>query len=167
MLDTTAFLAGLPLHLPLPAYTTSLVVEEVKDFESKLKLDIALSIHRVTVRDPSPQHVRTVIEVARRVGEHGSLSETDVSVLALAHQLIEEGYKVILVTDDYAVQNVAAHMSIDYRPLRTMGIREPRSYIYMCPACGYVSTKPGEKRCPRCGTKLVKAPLRRAGRRVV
>ncbi len=157
VLDTTAFLAALPLQLPdAILYTTPSVLEEVRDQESRLRLETALVLERVRVVKPPVKTVRQVLDVAKRVGEHGSLSKTDVEVLALALHLSETMSNVVVVTDDYAVQNLAAHLGLDYMPLRTRGIRETRRFVYKCPACGYVSEKPGEKTCPICGTRLVK-----------
>ena len=63
------------------------------------------------------------------------LSETDTSVLALALDLLEEGKNPIVVSDDYAVQNVAEGINIAYQSLATLGIRQKFEWTYYCPAC--------------------------------
>ncbi|KSW11513.1 DNA-binding protein [Pyrodictium occultum] len=165
VLDTTAFIARWPLYAPGSGrlYTTSLVVEEVRDSWSREGLELALGLGRVEVRDPRPAALRRVLREAARAGLHSSLSRTDTSVAALALELAEEGLPVVVVTDDYAVQNLAAILGLEYMPLRTRGIERVEDYIVACPACGYVSRRPGERVCPVCGTPLRR--VRRRGRR--
>jgi len=161
VLDTTAFLAALPLML----YTARLVapprvVEEVRDRESRERLEVAAILDRVEVLEPAERYRWRVRRAAVRLGLHASLSETDVDVAALALQLRDEGEDVTVVTDDYALQNLLAKMGVGYMPLRTRGISEAREYTLVCPVCGYVSRRYGERRCPRCGVPLVKRPRR-------
>ena len=132
------------------------MVEEVRDAESKARLETALALGRVRVVSPPRAYVRRVAEASTEIGEHGSLSRTDLEVAALALYLRERGEPVTVVTDDYALQNLVAHLGLPFQPLRTRGIRGVRSYVYACPACGYVSRRPGERVCPVCGTRLVK-----------
>ncbi|MET1101852.1 MAG: NOB1 family endonuclease [Pyrodictiaceae archaeon] len=159
--DTTAFLAALQLQ----AYsyllvTTPDVIDEVRDSDSRDRLELALEVGRVKIGRPSNKHLHKVLSKAVDIGEHGVLSRTDIGVAALALELKEAGCEVIVVTDDYALQNLLSHLGIVYKPLRTRGITRRYKYIYVCPACGYVSYKPGERICPRCGTTLVKRRLK-------
>ena len=165
MLDTTAFLARWPLYAPPGSrlYTTSLVLGEVRDRESRSGLELALTASRVQVLDPPPGLVREAERLAARHGLHTVLSGTDLSVAALALLLREEG-EVVVVTDDYALQNLVALAGLRFMPLRTRGIVRAESYIAVCPACGYRSTRPGERVCPVCGTPLVRRSRRRRGR---
>ncbi|WP_228546789.1 NOB1 family endonuclease [Hyperthermus butylicus] len=163
VLDTTAFIARWPLYAPRGRmYTTSLVLGEVRDPSSREGLELALSLGRVEVRDPSPGSIRRVEKLAARHGLHVSLSRTDLSVLALALELAGEGRRVVVVTDDYSVQNLAALLGLEYRSLRTRGISRVEDYEAVCPACGYRSRRPGERVCPVCGTPLSR---RRTSRR--
>ncbi len=161
VLDTTAFIAALPLMV----YTARLVapprvIEEVRDRESRERLEVAALLDRVEVLEPEEGARRRVKRAAVKLGLHGSLSETDVDVAALALQLREQGEDVTVVTDDYALQNLLAKLGVEYMALRTRGIREAREYILVCPVCGYVSRRYGERRCPRCGVPLVRRPRR-------
>ena len=162
VLDTTAFLAALPLMI----YTARLVapprvIEEVRDRESRERLEVATLVERVEVVEPRERYRWRVKRVAVKLGLHTSLSDTDIDVAALALQLREEGGgEVTVVTDDYALQNLLAKLGVEYMPLRTRGIREAREYILVCPVCGYVSKRYGERICPRCGVPLVKRPRR-------
>ena len=157
ILDTTAFLAKYPLqqYSSYHLLTTPNVVSEVKDRESREALEIAIDIGRIQVIEPDRKYVERAIVISRSVGEHISLSKTDLSVLALALQYSIKG-SVIVITDDYALQNTLLQAGISFKPLRTIGIKTIRRYLVVCPACGYISTNIGEKRCPLCSSKLVK-----------
>jgi len=161
VLDTTALIARWLLYTPVRAYTTSLVVSEARDAGSREGAELALQLGRLVIRDPSP---RSVEEAWRRAHRHGlavALSETDVSVAALALELAGEGNDVVVVTDDYALQNLLGLMGLRFQPLRTRGIERLEEYVARCPACGYTARSPGERVCPRCGTPLRRYPRRR------
>jgi len=133
VLDTTALLAAIQLSMaPMDGntvlLTTSSNVEEVKDFENRSKLEVALEIGRIVVKDPDPRYVEKVVEVAKRVGSLGKLSFTDLQLVALALELRDEGMEVVVLSDDYHVQNLLAHLGIEFRALRTPGIREKKVF---------------------------------------
>ena len=162
VLDTTAFLAALPLML----YNARLlapprVIEEVRDQESREKLQVAMLLDRVEVVEPREKYRWRTRRAAAKHGLHVSLSETDIDVAALALQARDEYNDVTVVTDDYALQELLTHLGIRFQPLRTRGIREARDYILVCPVCGYVSRRYGERICPRCGARLVRRPRTR------
>ncbi|MCD6300559.1 MAG: nucleotide-binding protein [Staphylothermus sp.] len=157
VLDTSALLAKYQLLLPHSEYeiaTTSRVVDEVKDAENKDAVLLAISLNRVKVVDPPLKALCDTEKVVVKIGEHTSLSQTDISVAALALHYKSLGYKAIVITDDYALQNLLFHLGISFKPLRTIGIREARRYKVYCPKCGYVPRDPGEIICPICGSKL-------------
>ncbi len=157
VLDTSALLAKYQLLLPHSEYeiiTTSKVIDEVKDLENRDAVLLAISLNRVKVIDPPTKALRETKKVVIKIGELTSLSQTDMSVAALALHYKSLGYKVIVITDDYALQNLLFHLGISFKPLRTRGIREARKYKVYCPKCGYVPRDPGETICPICGFKL-------------
>jgi UPF0271 protein len=164
VLDATALIARWPLYAPRgELYTTSLVACEVKDEYSREGLELALQLGRLTIRDPSPKTVRRVEREAAKRGLHISLSRADISIIALALELKSEGKNVIVVSDDYAVENLAGLLGLSFQPVRTRGITRLEEYEAVCPACGYRSRDPNERVCPICGTRLVRV---RKGRTV-
>lgn len=91
-----------------------------------------------------------------------ALSRADASVLALALDLHKEGKTPIIVSDDYAVQNVAEGAGISYQSLATLGIRQKFDWTFYCPACFRRYPGAGDLEvCPVCGTKLKRKPLRK------
>ncbi len=162
VLDTTAIIARWPLYAPRgELYTTSLVVGEVRDQYSREGLELALALGRLQVRDPKPATLGRVEREAARVGLHVTLSRTDISVVALALELAREGRRVVVVSDDYAVENLAGLLGLEFQPVRTRGISRVEVYEAVCPACGYRSRRPGERVCPVCGTRLVRVRVGR------
>ncbi len=161
VLDTTSLLAALPLQLyNAILVTTPSTISEVRDRENFEKTNLSLSIGRIKILKPEKSYVDIVREKALAIGEH-TLSNTDIEIAALALQVSKEcreheDIEVVVMTDDYSLQNLLSHIGLEFMPLRTKGIREKRRYIVICPACGYRAKSISEKYCPVCGTKLVK-----------
>ncbi len=157
VLDAAALFARLQLALPLPCYTTPLVLAEVRDEYSRDGVEKALSTGKLLVKPPSKVHVDKACRIAQSVGEI-TLSRTDVEVLALALELFEAGYEVTVVTDDYSLQNVAKLAGLKVMPVKTRGIKRTKKYKVVCPACK-AKLDPAEVidgRCPICGSKVSK-----------
>jgi UPF0271 protein len=153
VLDSTAFYAGIPYQGNGRYYTTYLVLEEVKHHNVGSSL-----IHsRVQVTEPTPASVSTVRSTALKTGDLGALSQTDVSLLALAFDLkLTEG-GVSLVTDDFAVRNVAEILSIPLSQTSMQGGEWKNiSWKIYCKGCGRQYTNPKLTRCPVCGTDLIR-----------
>jgi endoribonuclease Nob1 len=151
VLDAGAFYAGTSfLSSNEQMYTTSAVLEEVRHIKNQFyALEALRDSGRLVIQDPEPNQIEIVLRASAKTGDRSSLSEADVSILALAIQLRKP-----LVTDDYAVANVAAVLNIEVKPA-TVGkeIRETRRWIYYCSGCSK-SFNSGDKECPLCGNKL-------------
>ncbi len=151
VLDTTAFYAGVPYtNTSENLVTTPDVISEVSN--ERTRSLIALS--KINVLQGTPQNLKTVQEAARKTGDT-SMSKADLSVLALCLNLNEEGNEAILLSDDFAVENVASRLGIKARPLMTNGIKTASEWVFFCPACGKRYTKQRSD-CLVCGTKLEK-----------
>ena len=111
VLDSTAFFAGIPFQGEGKYYTTYQVLDEVRGRGIGAQL-----IHsRVQVTEPSKESVLKVKEASNRTGDQKSLSEADTSILAVSLDLIKSkrDEEVVLVTDDFAVRNVAEVIGIN------------------------------------------------------
>jgi len=111
VLDSTAFYAGIPFQGEGKYFTTYQVLDEVRGRGIGAQL-----IHsRVQVTEPSKESVQKVKEASHRTGDQKSLSEADTSILAVTLDLIasKRGQEVVLVTDDFAVRNVAEVIGIN------------------------------------------------------
>jgi UPF0271 protein len=153
VLDSTAFYAGIPYQGNGRYYTTYLVLEEVKHHNVGSSL-----IHsRVTVTEPSPESIGLVKSTAAKTGDIGALSTSDISLLALALDLTRIDRGVRLVSDDFAIRNVAEVLAIRLSETSMKG-GEWRNITWRlhCNGCGKDYTNPKLAECPVCGTKLVR-----------
>ncbi|OFX16827.1 hypothetical protein A3K71_04635 [archaeon RBG_16_50_20] len=164
VLDTSALIMGLdPLGLELESFSVPEVTEELRDQTGpSYRLAISASSGKLRIRSPTPDSLKEISDKARTLGDKIALSNADASVLALALDLLKEGKTPVIVTDDYAVQNVAEGLGIAYQSLATLGIRQKFDWIFYCPACfrRYPGTGDLEV-CQVCGTKLKRKPLRK------
>jgi rRNA maturation endonuclease Nob1 len=153
VLDSTAFYAGIPYQGNGRYYTTYLVLEEVKHHSVGSSL-----IHtRVQVTEPSPESASLVRSTASKTGDIRALSTTDISLLALALDLTKREAGVRLVSDDFAVRNVAEVLAIRLSETSMKGGEWKNiAWKIHCNGCGKDYTNPKLIECPVCGTKLVR-----------
>ena len=153
ILDSTAFYAGIPYQGNGRYYTTYLVLEEVKHHN----VGSSLIQTRVMVTEPSQDSMNRVKTTAARTGDIGALSQTDISLLALALDLKGGDGGASLVSDDFAVRNVAEVLSI---PLAQSSLKGGEwkniTWKIYCRGCGKTYTNPKLTVCPVCGTQLVR-----------
>ncbi len=153
VLDSTAFYAGIPYQGSGRYYTTYLVLEEVKHNN----IGSSFLHSRVHVTEPSPDSVNKVKMTAMKTGDAGALSQTDLSLIALAMDLSIADGGVNLVSDDFAVRNVAKVLAI---PLAQTSIKGGawKNIVWKnyCRGCGKEYTNPKLTDCPVCGTRLVR-----------
>ena len=154
MLDSSAFYAGIPFSSNEPSYITSLVYNEIqhikKDHDA---IQILIETKRITVNEPENKFVTITINAAKKSGDFPNLSDQDISTIALSLQLRAE-----LVTDDFAVSNVAKNLNIKVIPVMTDGIKNVVTWKYYCPGCKIDFSKITE--CRRCGNKLKRKVMR-------
>ena len=166
VLDTSAFVAGLdPFSIEGDVFTVPGVVNEViKGSLSYLRLRTAEESGKLNIRAPGREALEEARAISAFMGDAISLSEVDVELIALAIELAREGREVILITDDYSIQNVAKKLGIAFSPVATFGIREELRWIIYCPACRRrFPSDIGSRVCPVCGTPLKRKPMRRRG----
>jgi len=80
-------------------------------------------------------------------GDYQQLSKQDMSSVALCLQLNGE-----LISDDFAVSNVAKNLGLKVNPSMTSGIKDVGNWIYYCAGCHKNFQNKSE--CPLCGNKL-------------
>jgi UPF0271 protein len=97
---------------------------------------------------PDPETVERIERAARETGDEATLSRTDVRLLATAFEL-----DATLVTDDYAMQNVAEKLDIAVDVIAQEGIDERREWQFQCQGCGRTFDE-NRDRCEICGSDL-------------
>jgi rRNA maturation endonuclease Nob1 len=164
LLDTSAFIVGYESsatdedHYTVP----SVRAELKKEVFQQLRLDIALKRGKIRLLSPENLYLDKVKTTAEELGEVAALSYTDMELLAGGLQLRAEGKMPVIVSDDYAVQNVADGLSLRHRSLAAPGITRRFNWIIYCPGCKRRFKKlPSRGFCPICGTTLKRKPLRK------
>ena len=149
-LDAGAFYTGLVfLSSAYQYWTTQAIFDEVKHIRrSHGAIEALLESNTLQVLNSDRKNIDKVVAAARRTGDYQKLSEADISVIALALQL-----KIPLVTDDYAVANVATTLKIPVKSVASKGVMHTRRWITYCSACGK-AFGPNAKECRLCGNRL-------------
>lgn len=150
-----------PLSASSRTYSVPAVGEEMlHDSLAYMRYRASLEHAALMIREPSDVARRTVQTESSQAGEEESLSKADKELLALAWDLEREGEQPIVVSDDYAIQNIAHILKLKFRSLATYGIRHRFSWILFCPACFRKFRKVETANCPICGTILKRKALR-------
>jgi UPF0271 protein len=125
-----------------------LVFEEVSHIQEKLSvMESLISNKRIMILEPSEDSIRMVKSIITQIGET-RLSDADISIIALSKE-----FNATLVTDDFAICNLAKTLSIELLNLGTKGIKERRKWIKFCKSCGR-GYPPTQRVCSLCGNKL-------------
>ena len=144
VLDSSAFIDDYTTEEQIA--TIPLVREELED-EAGYRFD-ALEGSGMRIHIPDPGTVERVERAARETGDAETLSRTDVRLLAAAFELDAR-----LVTDDYAMQNVAEKLDVGVEVVAQEGIDERRDWDFQCQGCGRTFDDHRD-RCAICGSDL-------------
>jgi UPF0271 protein len=162
VLDTSAFIQGYnPGGTNIKNFTVPIVRTELRG-NSKTRFDNSVTSGVLKLVSPEDHYVDMVENSTTQMGESDALSKTDKNILALGLQLDNEGYDPIIVSEDYAVQNMARELGINYQGLATPGIKKKIKWEIYCPGCRRTFKKPQpEDICKICGTKLKRRPRKK------
>lgn len=156
-----------PLGLNFESYSVPEVADELGDQTGpSYRLALSRSSGKLRIQNPTSASLEEVSKKSAALGDKVMLSRADTNVLALAVDLRKEDKVPVIVSDDYAVQNVAEELGIAYQSLATLGIREKFNWTYYCPACFRRYTQTELKVCPVCGTKLKRKPVQKQAAKV-
>ncbi len=144
VLDSSAFIDD--YHTDSRIATIPMVREELED-EAGYRFD-ALEGSGMRIHIPDSETVDQVKRAAVDTGDSDTLSQTDVRLLAAAFEL-----DATLVTDDYAMQNVAEKLDVDVDVIAQDGIEEHRDWQFQCQGCGRIFDEHHD-RCEICGSDL-------------
>lgn len=139
-------------------YTPPDIIAELKDQMSKLRIESMIASQTLLVKDTEQNYSIIVGQYCHEIGNTSRLSSPDKAVLSLALQEKEKNPEstVIVLTDDFEIQNTAKRMNIKFKPIRTKGIKYSAQFKRVCQACGE-NLLDDEESCPECGsTKILK-----------
>jgi len=149
-----------PLGLEFESYSVPEVTHELRQQTGpSYRLSVSTASGKMKIQTPSIASVNQVSDEARALGDKVVLSKTDTSIVALALDLGKEGKTPVIVSDDYAVQNVAEALKLNYQSLATFGIRQKFNWVLYCPACFRQYPTGDTQDCLVCGTKLKRKPV--------
>jgi UPF0271 protein len=147
VLDSSFFIEDRSLEGDEDALSLPGVRDELED-ASRFRFDATVG-QGMRLETPSDEAVREVRGAARETGDASVLSGTDIRLVALA---CDED--ATLVTDDYAMQNVASRLGVGSRGIGKKRIDEERDWRYQCAGCGRVYDE--KKRCGVCGSETTR-----------
>jgi len=154
ILDTSAILSGKPINLSdakliIPPKVSEEITPGGKDYQI---LQI-LKEKGLIINSPSKKSLDTIEKISIKTGDYTRLSPTDKELLALALDLHNQQHnEVIIITDDYSIQNVAQDIHIAYRGISQKGITKRLKWGIRCQGCGKQFKEPTQT-CPICGKK--------------
>ena len=154
ILDASAFYAGVPFRSSSDCYTTSLVYDEIKHIKKNHDaLGTLLETNRLKIREPDNQSTSTATKAAKDTGDFQQLSKQDISIIALCIEMKGE-----IISDDFAISNVARNLGLKISPIMTTGIKDVGKWVHYCPGCR--TNHSSGKECPMCGTPLKRKLLK-------
>ncbi|MCQ2972865.1 MAG: ribonuclease VapC [archaeon] len=160
VLDASAFINGFKLedkyNLTVPEIT-----EEIKDFQSKLILDLAIEDGKLTICDVEEEYMLHLEKTISDSGDILRLSGPDKKLIALALQAIDKGKDVKLISDDYSIPNVLKILNIRFENIITEGIKGVYNWKKVCEGCKkeFDENYPFED-CEICGSKVFKKRIK-------
>ncbi|MDI9610546.1 MAG: NOB1 family endonuclease [Archaeoglobaceae archaeon] len=152
VLDSTAIFQRKAVYENM--VTVPEVVSEILDENSSLYF----SVKELRVENASEKNFRFVEEISKKTGDIYRLSETDLKILAKALDEKEKGNEIVLVTDDYSIQNVAMALGINFESVIHAGISKGFKWVRVCRGCG---RKIDSEVCPICGCEAVLRKVKR------
>jgi len=154
ILDTSAL-----INWPLDSLEGGYVVDSQRLEVNRLSPSRMLTLEAARMKwsSPSEDSLEEATKIAMDTGDLDGLSETDLSLFALA---IELGGRIH--TDDYRIQNLCSSIGIQWEAVESDGITEFWNWEIRCQGCGVVSegsekTRPASEKvgkCRDCGSDL-------------
>ncbi len=157
VLDTGAFISyASRSYAERLCVTTYRVLEELKSMESRVALDVLIK-QGLEILEPEPKQMEAVKRLAGEINE--KVSEADMSIVALAKQLRDRDKDVVVISDDYSVQNLCKILGIKFEGIEKKGIKNRLVWIKKCSICGRMAKG---SVCHHCGSEEFRfVPLKR------
>lgn len=160
VLDASAFINGFQLESE-NNFTVPEITAEIKDFESKLTMDLAIEDGKLHIRDVPARYVDCIDDLIAESGDVLRLSVPDKKLIALAYMLFKQDENVMVISDDYTIQNTLKIIGINYSGVLTEGIKEIYNWKKVCEGCKkeYDQDYPFDD-CEICGSKIFKKRIK-------
>ncbi len=136
-------------------FTTPEILMEAKGEIFKAFVDAKVDSREIAVREAKKEYLEKAVSEATRTGDIRVLSKADISLLALFLELSESMKEVVLLTDDFALQNIVHSLGLKARRIVGREIRDLILWRVYCSACGKAFPKDHRgSSCPDCGSPI-------------
>ena len=147
ILDTCAFLTQ--KHPTGEFATVPGIKSEIVNRQSRQYFENMLATH-LKVMKAQKDSYDVVNKEAKETGDYDVLSKVDMDILALGYEC-----KGTIITDDFAIQNVALALEVKFLSCSGKVISEKRVWRYKCTACNH-KEKMKLKNCSVCGNEEIR-----------
>ena len=147
ILDTCAFLTQ--KHPNGEFATVPGIKSEIVNRQSRQYFENMLATH-LKVMKAQKNSYDVVNKEAKETGDYDVLSKVDMDILALGYEC-----KGTIITDDFAIQNVALALEVKFLSCSGKVISEKRAWRYKCTACNH-KEKVKLKNCSVCGNEEIR-----------
>lgn len=147
ILDTCAFLTQ--KHPTGEFVTVPGIKTEIVNRQSLQYFENMLATH-LKVMKAQKDSYDVVNKEAKETGDYDVLSKVDMDILALGYEC-----KGTIITDDFAIQNVALALEVKFLSCSGKVISEKRAWRYKCTACNH-KEKVKLKNCSVCGNEEIR-----------
>ena len=144
ILDTCAFFTQ--KHPDGEFFTAPGITNEIINKQSKQYFENMLST-KLSILKPKITSSEKVEIQAKKTGDYDVLSKNDLDIIALGYE-----FQGTIVTDDFAIQNVASALGLHFVSCSGKEITEQRVWKYKCTACNH-RNKEKRSDCLICGSE--------------
>ncbi|MBD3389046.1 MAG: hypothetical protein GF416_08160 [Candidatus Altiarchaeales archaeon] len=127
------------------------VLSELRDETARTAVEEGIRNGSIKIAKPAFEAVNAVTKAASETGDDHSLSVADVDVLAVAYER-----SAVVISDDYAIQNTASRMGLEYETTSADGIGREITWRWICAGCKREMSGPGG--CEVCGHQARRRP---------
>jgi len=133
---------------------TSRIFAEMRDLRSRMMVDNALMLNLLSITDACPVSLQKMQGFVEAKGFE-RLSAADLSLLALAKEMKDRDEKIIVISDDYSIQNMCQALKIPFDSVIQGRIKGTIVFDKYCPACEKRYKRGFRGRiCSNCGSQL-------------
>ena len=147
ILDTCAFLTQ--KHPNGEFVTTPGIKDEIVNKQSKQYFENMLASNLKIMKAQKASY-DIVNRQAKRTGDYDVLSKADIDIIALGYEC-----SGTIITDDFAIQNVALALDVKFLSCSGKTISEKRLWRYRCTACKHIE-KIKLRQCSVCGNEEIR-----------
>lgn len=160
ILDSPVFISGFTEFTNKKFITTKLVLKEIKSKILIKRINIMIKKGLIKIVKPKEKYIKKIIENSKKIGDFGKLSRTDIEILAIALEGKNIGKNVIIVSDDYSLQNTAKSLGIETIGIHFPKIKKQIEWQWYCPSC-FKKYDEASEICQICGSKLKRKPKKK------